>query len=186
MVTEKDPAKRKALVVDTWEQKRERMKAACTSCHAPSYIDAFYKKYDDFVILYAQKFAVPAQELIKALKDNELMSKVDFDDKIEWDYFYLWHHEGRRARMGVSMNAPDYAHWHGMYEVAEDFYQKLVPEARALIEEAEKAGKVPQAKAVAAVLDAILARPEHAWYLEQRARSASATGEANRPPSRSN
>ena len=109
---------------------------------------------------------------------------MDFDDRIEWDYFYLWHHEGRRARMGASMNAPDYAHWHGMYEVAEDFYQKLVPETRRAIEEARKAGKVQQADAVAAVLDGILARPEHAWFLEQRARSAPATAEAKRPPAR--
>jgi len=183
IVTEKDPEKRKALVVDTWQQKRERMKGACTSCHAPSYVDAFFKQYDDFVGLYAVKFAAPAGELIKALKDNGLISKVDFDDRIEWDYFYLWHHEGRRARMGVSMNAPDYAHWHGMFEVAEDFYQKLVPETRRAIEEGKKAGKVEQAKAVEAVLDEILARPEHAWYLEQRARNVPA-GEAKRPPAR--
>jgi hypothetical protein len=185
VVTEKDPEKRKALVVDTWQQKRERMKAACTSCHAPSYVDAFYRQYDDFITLYNEKFAKPGQEIMKALKDNGLISKVDFDDRIEWDWFYLWHHEGRRGRQGVSMNAPDYAHWHGLFEVAEDFYQKLVPETRQLIEEAEKAGKVPQAKAVAAVLDGILARPEHAWFLEQRARSAQATGEASkRPPAR--
>ena len=184
VVTEKDPAKRKALVVDTWEQKRERMKGACTSCHAPSYVDAFYKQYDDFIVLFAEKFAKPAQELIQALKDNGLITKVDFDERIEWDYFYLWHHEGRRARMGASMNAPDYAHWHGMYEVAEDFYQKLVPETLRLIEEAKKAGKTQQAKAVADVLDGILARPEHAWFLEQRAHSAPATAEAKRPPAR--
>jgi hypothetical protein len=161
------------------------MKQACTSCHAPSYVDAFYKQYDDFVTLYNEKFAKPGQELMKALKDNGLITKVDFDEKIEWDWFYLWHHEGRRARMGASMNAPDYAHWHGMYEVAEDFYQKLVPEARALIEEAKKAGKVQQAKAVEDVLDGILARREHAWYLDQRARNVPA-GEAKRPPARNN
>jgi hypothetical protein len=185
VVTERDPEKRKALVVDTWQQKRDRMKAACTSCHAPSYVDAFYTQYDDFIALYTEKFALAGQELMKALKDNELISKVDFDEKIEWDWFYLWHHEGRRARMGVSMNAPDYAHWHGMYEVAEDFYQKLVPEARALIEEGKKAGKTQQAKAVADLLDGILARPEHAWYLEQRAKSPAAA-EGKRPPARSN
>jgi hypothetical protein len=187
VVTETDPAKRKALVVDTWQQKRERMKAACTSCHAPSYVDAFYRQYDDFVTLYNEKFARPGLEIMKALKDNGLISKVDFDDRIEWDWFYLWHHEGRRARMGASMNAPDYAHWHGMYEVAEDFYQKIVPETRRLIAEAEKAGKVQQARAVAAVLDGILARPEHAWFLGEQAKSAPAAGEATkRPPARSN
>jgi hypothetical protein len=61
------------------------------------------------------------------------------------------------------MMAPDYTHWHGMFEVAERFYQHLVPEARERIEEAEKEGKVAEARAVKAVLDGILARPEHAW-----------------------
>jgi hypothetical protein len=185
VVTEKDPAKRKALVVDTWQQKRERMKAACTSCHAPGYVDAFYRQYDDLVTLYAEKFAIPGQALMKALKEDGIITPVDFDERIEWDWFYLWHHEGRRARMGVSMNAPDYAHWHGMYEVAEDFYQKLVPEARELIDRAAREGKVAQAKAAGAVLDGILARPEHAWYLEQRAARAPVKGEAVRPPARS-
>jgi hypothetical protein len=185
VVTEKDPAKRKELVVDTWQQKRDRMKSACTSCHAPSYIDAFYKQYDDFIVLYTEKFAKPAQEIMKALYDNGLLTKIDFDEKIEWEWFYLWHHEGRRARMGVSMNAPDYAHWHGMYEVAEDFYQKVVPEARRIIDEAAKT-KPAQAKAAGAVLDGILARPEHAWYLEQQAKSAPVKGEAVRPSARAN
>jgi nitrate/TMAO reductase-like tetraheme cytochrome c subunit len=184
VVTEKDPAKRKELVADTWQQKRERMKEVCTSCHASSYVDAFYKQYDDLVTLYAEKFALPGQELMKALKDNGIITPVDFDERIEWDWFYLWHHEGRRARMGVSMNAPDYAHWHGMYEVAEDFYQKLVPEARELIDRAAKQGKVAQAKAAGAVLDGILARPEHAWYLKQRAELPPVKGESARPPAR--
>ena len=31
--------------------------------------------------------------------------------------YYLWHHTGRRARQGAAMNAPDYAHWHGFFQV---------------------------------------------------------------------
>lgn len=186
VVTESDPAKRKALVVDTAVQKRDRMKGVCTTCHASSYVDAFYKQYDDFVLLYAEKFAKPGQELMKALYDNGILTKTQFDEKLEWEWYYLWHHEGRRARMGVSMNAPDYAHWHGMYEVAEDFYQKIVPEARALIDDAARQGKAAQAKAAGAVLDAILARPEHAWYLAQRAQHAPVKGESVRPPARTN
>ncbi len=29
----------------------------------------------------------------------------------------LSHHEGRRARFGAAMMAPDYAWWHGFYEL---------------------------------------------------------------------
>jgi hydroxylamine dehydrogenase len=170
VVTETDPEKRKAAVVDTALQKRERMKGACTTCHAPSYVDAFYKQYDDFVVLYDEKFAKPGQAVMKALYDQGLLTKKQFDEKIEWDWFYLWHHEGRRARHGAAMMAPDYAHWHGMYEVAEDFYEKLVPEAREIVARAAEHGHEAQAKVVAAVLDEILARPEHAWYLEEKAK----------------
>ena len=38
-------------------------------------------------------------------------------------------HEAR-ARHGAAMMAPDYTHWHGMYEVADRFYQSFIPEAR--------------------------------------------------------
>lgn len=92
------------------------------------------------------------------------------DEKIEWDWFELHHHEGRRARHGAAMMAPDYAHWHGMYEVAQDFYEKVIPEAREIIARAASRGQVAQAKAAGAVLDEILARPEHAWYLEEKAK----------------
>ena len=158
VVKETDPAKRRALVKDSWQKKRGRMKEVCSHCHTPDYIDSFYKQYDDFIHLYNEKFAKPGQKIMKALYDAKAISKVKFDDKIEWTWFYLWHHEGRRARHGASMMAPDYAHWHGMYEVAERFYQELIPEAREIAKHAGEAGKP-----VLAVIDEILARPEHAW-----------------------
>ena len=61
------------------------------------------------------------------------------------------------------MMAPDYAHWHGMYEVAERFYTQLIPQAREICEAAEKSGKGGAASAVRDVIDRILARPEHKW-----------------------
>ena len=66
------------------------------------------------------------------------------------------------------MMAPDYTHWHGMYEVAERFYMKLIPQARELIEHAVAAGSTEQAAAVTAVLDEILSRPEHRWQSAAR------------------
>ena len=92
-----------------------------------------------------------------------LLTKPQFDEEIEWTWFYLWHHEGRRARHGASMMAPDYAHWHGMYEVAERFYMELIPQARELAEHGREHGKAEAADALEAVVDEILARPEHAW-----------------------
>jgi hydroxylamine dehydrogenase len=118
------------------------------------------------VILYNEKFAKPGLKIIASLREHGLISKTQFDDQIEWTWFYLWNHEGRRARMGASMMAPDYAHWHGMYEVAERFYIELIPEARHLAEDASGDGRVDVAAAVHAVIDQILAKPEHKWMVE--------------------
>jgi len=163
IVTEIDPVKRRELTVFSAEEKRTNMKQVCSHCHTPDYINAFYKQYDDFVVLYNEKFAKPGQKIVNALLDQELISKTQFDDEIEWTWFYLWHHEGRRARHGASMMAPDYAHWHGMYEVAERFYQELIPQARELADHADEEGQSDRARAVNDVIDEILARPEHAW-----------------------
>ena len=68
------------------------------------------------------------------------------------------------------MMAPDYAHWHGMFEVAEAFYMKVIPEAREIAHRAAAAGKKADAEAVDALLDEILARPEHAWFQAEKAK----------------
>lgn len=61
------------------------------------------------------------------------------------------------------MMAPDYAHWHGMYEVAERFYMELIPQAQEIVEHARSEGQDEQAEAVESAINEILSRPEHAW-----------------------
>jgi len=168
LVTETDPAKRRSLVAFSAEQKRTNMKQVCLHCHTPDYVNSFYKQYDDFVVLYNEKFAKPGAAIMKLLAEKQLRTKKDFDEEIEWTWFYLWHHEGRRARHGASMMAPDYAHWHGMYEVAERFYMQLIPQARELAEHGAEAGKTEEAEAVNKLIDEILARPEHQWSKIER------------------
>ena len=163
VVRESDPEKRAALVVERASVKRGRMKQVCTHCHSGDYVNGFYKQYDDFVVLYNEKFAKPGAKIMAALRAQGLITKKPFDEHIEWIWFYLWHHEGRRARHGAAMMAPDYAHWHGMYEVAERFYHELIPEARELARKASEAGQVDQAVVVENVIEGILDRPEHRW-----------------------
>jgi hypothetical protein len=140
------------------------MRDVCSHCHSSNYIDAFYTQYDNFVVNYNEKFAKPGQKVIGVLRETELITAVEFDEEIEWTWFYLWHHEGRRARHGASMMAPDYAHWHGMYEVAERFYMQLIPQAREIADEARTHGKPAEADKVEALVGELLARPEHAWF----------------------
>lgn len=147
-------------------ERRDQMKQVCSHCHSKDYVNAFYQQYDDFLVLYNEKFAKPGQAIMKSLYDNQLLTPkpADFDEVIEWTWFYLWHHEGRRARHGTAMMAPDYSHWHGMYEVAERFYMHLIPQAREIAHKAEEAGHSDKAKAVQDVIEGILSRPEHRWY----------------------
>lgn len=164
IVTETDPAARVALIADTADQKRDRMKQVCSNCHTPDYINKFYEQYDNLVILYNEKFAKPGTEIMAALKDHNMTTPTAFDEEIDFTWFYLWHHEGRRARHGASMMAPDYTHWHGMYEVAERFYIEFIPQAREYVEHAREEGRMDDAAAVEAVIDGILAKPEHEWF----------------------
>ena len=168
VIKETDPTKRQAMIASTWQEKRQTMKQVCLHCHTESYVNAFYKQYDDFVINYNEKFAKPGQKIMGILREQNLITKANFDDEIEWTWFYLWHHEGRRARHGASMMAPDYAHWHGMYEVAERFYMELIPQAREIAHHAEESGNTAGAKAVTDLISDILDRPEHEWFEAQK------------------
>jgi hypothetical protein len=111
------------------------MKGACLNCHNDTYVDNFYKQFDDLVVLYNDKFAKPAKEFMTELTEDEILNPAaPFEHDVQWVFWELWHHEGRRARHGASMMGPDYTHWHGMYEVSKHFYFEFLP---AVIEVAE-------------------------------------------------
>ncbi|MEZ6096812.1 MAG: multiheme c-type cytochrome [Pirellulaceae bacterium] len=170
VIKETDPTKRQALIHSSWQEKRQNMQQVCLHCHTQPYVEAFYTQYDDFVVNYNEKFAKPGQAIMKELTDTGLITKLQFDDEIEWTWFYLWHHEGRRARHGASMMAPDYAHWHGMYEVAERFYMELIPQALEIVKHARESNNEEAASKVSKIIDDILDRPEHKWFESERSR----------------
>ena len=146
-----------------WEAKRAEMKKACSACHQKLWIDAFYYQFDELVKLYNEKFAKPATDIMKFLRKHKLIDPIPFNEKIEWTYFYLWHHEGRRARHGASMMAPDWTHWHGLYEVAERFYFELIPEADEIV---EKKGSKSVKKAWEEFKKKLFSSPYHKWFHE--------------------
>jgi hypothetical protein len=152
--------KRRVAGIMTWQQRRENMKGACLNCHNPTHVDNFYRQFDDLVALYNEKFARPAQQLMDELtKDGALNPKAPFEHDLQWVFYELWHHEGRRARHGASMMGPDYTHWHGMYEVAKHFYEKFLP---AVVETAGKKSAELKKKYEDRVA-ALLTQPEHIW-----------------------
>ncbi len=118
---------KKVLETFSWQQRRQAMQEVCTQCHAATFVGAFYDQFDGAVALYNEKFAVPGSAIIEELRARKIITRVDFDDPIEWTWWELWHHEGRRGRHGAAMMGPDYAWWHGIYEVAKHFYEEFIP-----------------------------------------------------------
>ena len=129
-VKAKDGKTRKVKEILTWKQRRDRMVDVCSSCHAGGQIAGFYKQFDELVELYNDKFAKPATAIMNELYQAKKLTAAPMDEKLEWTYWELWHHEGRRARHGASMSGPDYAWWHGIYDVAKNFYTHFIPEVK--------------------------------------------------------
>ncbi len=55
------------------------------------------------------------------LKAKGLLGADPWSDGFQELMYYLWHHCGRRAKMGAAMNGPDYAHWHGFFQIMQVF-----------------------------------------------------------------
>lgn len=144
-----------------YEKKLADMKNVCSACHGAPFVTSFYQQLDGAVGLYNDKFAKPAKEIRELLIQEKVIDGQSFNDQIDWTYFELWHHEGRRARHGAAMSGPDYAWWHGFYDLAKAFYSEYLPEAR---DACEKAGKPQIYQRI--VKTYIEGRPEHEWYVK--------------------
>jgi len=122
-----------------WQDERQKMQNVCSACHAESWISDFYNGFDKAVEEYNEVYFKPAKAKLTELYEKGLLDKTKFfDERLEVEFYELWHHEGRRARMGVMMMAPDYAWWHGFYECKLRF-ANYMEEANHLIETGQKA-----------------------------------------------
>ena len=151
-----------------WQTRRNNMKGVCINCHEQQWVDNFYVQYDGLIDLYHEKFAKPGLELYGLAKP--LMRPAKFSNHLDWIWFEIWHHEGRRARHGASMMGPDYTHWHGTYDIAKHFYTKMLPELERLIREARRSEvpeKVAAADALEKKIDEVLNSANHRWYLNK-------------------
>lgn len=109
-----------------WAEEREKMKAICLQCHSGVWTDGHFSNFDQVVLNYNEIYYKPIKNIIDSLYQSGLLSDEKyFDEELEWEFYELWHHEGRRARMGAAMMAPDYAWWHGFYEVKHRFNRIL-------------------------------------------------------------
>jgi formate-dependent nitrite reductase cytochrome c552 subunit len=153
----------------TGEMRKKNMKKVCLSCHNENFADNFYVQYEGLLDLYHVKFAYPGQklyekatEVLKFVKGDEYAS---FAQAIDYTWFEIWHHEGRRARHGASMQGPDYTHWHGTYELAKHWYGKFIPELREIIEWGKAENATDLAEDLEELLEDVLNDPNHRWSI---------------------
>ena len=93
-----------------WLTRRNNMKDVCLNCHQKQWVENFYVQYDGLIHLYNEKFAKPGMALYGVAKSAKPLPAVSFSHDVDWAWWELWHHEGRRARHGASMMGPDYTH----------------------------------------------------------------------------
>ena len=105
------------------EQGRAKMKMVCTACHSQRMTDSYFSHGDKAVNLYNEAYYDPALAMLKDLKEKGLLKENPWADEFQKLYYHLWHHEGRRARQGAMMGAPDWAHWHGFFILQQDLYR---------------------------------------------------------------
>ena len=149
-----------------WKTRRHNMKDVCLNCHGEKWVDNFYIQYDGLIDLYNTKFAAPGKRLYGLAKP--LMKQVKFGNKLDFTWFELWHHEGRRARHAAAMMGPDYTHWHGTYEIARNFYTDFIPELEELIEKGNHSDDPAMNEAAVALqtaLDEVLLTDDHKWFI---------------------
>ena len=129
------PENFKAFPANTnWEVERDKMMQVCQQCHSKTWVDDHYEKTDQVIEEYNTVYFKPAKEMLDKLYAEGKLDKTRFfDEPLEVEYYELWHHEGRRARMGTAMMAPDYSWWHGFYECKKRF-NEFMHEADLLLE----------------------------------------------------
>jgi hydroxylamine dehydrogenase len=75
-----------------WEKKLKNMQDVCNSGHGDVFVNGFYQQLNNFVDLYNTQFATPAKEIRDLLMGKGIISKANFDDRIDRIWREQWHH----------------------------------------------------------------------------------------------
>ena len=92
------------------------MRKVCKNCHSTLHTNMTMDTLDNAVALY-NVYWDKAVAMKKELASKGLLKEDAWRDGFQELMYYLWHHTGRRARQGAAMNGPDYAHWHGFFQI---------------------------------------------------------------------
>jgi hypothetical protein len=92
---------------------RAEMKKVCYQCHSGQWADNYFVEFDKVVSDYNMLWAKTDALLKQAYKEGLISKDNPLDETPEIMHYLIWHHDGRRWRMGASMMAPDWTHWNG-------------------------------------------------------------------------
>lgn len=105
------------------ENGRKLMTQVCAQCHSTTLIEGHFASADKAVNLYNEAYFAKAEAMRVDLAEKGLLKDNEWKDEFLITYYYLWHHEGRRARQGALMAGADWAHWHGFFDLMQDIYK---------------------------------------------------------------
>jgi len=120
----------------------KKMRRVCANCHGPTHTNTQRTILDNSVALY-NKYWAGAVAMKKELAEKNLLGKDPWNDGFQELMYYLWHHTGRRAKQGAAMNGPDYAHWHGFFQVFQ-----LYMDMQNIYKQRIKTGKIEEVSTV--------------------------------------
>ena len=105
---------------------REEMVKVCTLCHSSQWVENFFHTADQNIIDYdiVAHFAFNLLKLAWKLGIQDPTNPLDEIMELEW--YYIWHHQGRRWRNGAFMQGPDYAHWFGVVDTIMEALNRMV------------------------------------------------------------
>lgn len=95
------------------EKGRAEMKKVCNQCHAPQWYENYFAEFDKVVSDYNMLWEYADNLLKEAYKEGLAEKENPIDETPEIMHYLIWHHDGRRWRMGASMMGPDWTHWNG-------------------------------------------------------------------------
>jgi hypothetical protein len=105
-----------------WQAARKRMQTVCLQCHSVSWTASHFTRLDGVVSEYNKAYYQPlARKLDELYATGVLDPGRRVDEPLEVGMDEFWRREGRRAKMGAAMMAPDYTWWHGFYELKKRF-----------------------------------------------------------------
>ena len=97
-------------------QAQINMKQVCTQCHAQARIDRVYTSAEDVLTATNAKIG-EAKNLMDGLRKDGSLSGPPFSNPIEFEFFDMWHYDGRTSKHGAFMGGADFVQWHGNYEM---------------------------------------------------------------------